>query len=534
MQTKFNVHFRRLKTIFNLFDDVSNKSKQEILENLEKCSLPGNKILQDYADILLFFSAYPFDKKMFLIVENELKRISVYLRKLPGKNKYINSGLPNTTYVSHFSHDFVNWLLTHPDCFVEIDSFEETASGLNNILKITLPSLEKSNTTAGYNDEELLESLLVNKKEKLNFIIKEFSKLDHSPFVKDQLYEELGMYIKITAKSNHFSKLFNRIHCPSVYFHKSLIKKFDHVTLLDTKLPAASKLASVHKAHLVKVIKNAMAITDRETDPATYLDHKSLRLYELERGISIAIYGMIPTRQLPLESYVGYTLFKNGYPTAYGGGWVFGSRSNFGINIFEWFRGGESGYIMCQLLRVYRQVFNVSYFEVEPYQYGLDNPDGIKSGAFWYYYKYGFRPIDKSLLKIANNEYKLIIAKKGYRTSESVLESFTESNIALNLGHTIPPTVYSITSKVTRMIKRDYKGDRLLAVKECVNLFIRQTKIKALLNNNQQQVLEEVALWSAAFNIKDSRKLNLLSNMIYIKPEDVYQYQQLLLQFFNE
>ena len=61
-----------------------------------------------------------------------------------------------------------------------------------------------------------------------------------------------------------------------------------------------------------------MALTGRETDPATYLDARSLRIFDLERGLSVAIFGMTPERQLVLESYVGFTLFKNGLPVAYG------------------------------------------------------------------------------------------------------------------------------------------------------------------------------------------------------------------------
>lgn len=96
------------------------------------------------------------------------------------------------------------------------------------------------------------------------------------------------------------------------------------------------------------------------------MDERSFSLYELERGVTVAIYGMIPERQLPLESYVGFTLFKNGLPAAYGGAWIFGEYANFGINIFESFRGGESGYMMCQLLRVYKQVFNISFLKSKP------------------------------------------------------------------------------------------------------------------------------------------------------------------------
>ncbi|MEZ5067008.1 MAG: hypothetical protein R2847_00220 [Bacteroidia bacterium] len=60
----------------------------------------------------------------------------------------------------------------------------------------------------------------------------------------------------------------------------------------------------------------------------------------------------------------------------------FGRRALFGINIFDWFRGGESGYVFCQLLRVYRQYFGIDDFEVEPYQYGQDNLLESNQGHF--------------------------------------------------------------------------------------------------------------------------------------------------------
>lgn len=47
-------------------------------------------------------------------------------------------------------------------------------------------------------------------------------------------------------------------------------------------------------------------------------------------------------------------------------------------------------------------------------------------------------------------------------------------------------------------------------------------------------MLTEVALWAEAFEIKEKNKLNLLTQMVKIKPIDLYNYQQLLLQFFRK
>ena len=106
-------------------------------------------------------------------------------------------------------------------------------------------------------------------------------------------------------------------------------------------------------------------------------------------------------RQLALESYVGFTLFKNGLAAAYGGAWLLGPRAAFGMNIFEPYRGGESGFMMCQVLRTYRQLFGASCFEVDAHQFGLDNPDGITTAAFSFYYRLGFRPLDPTLRAVA-------------------------------------------------------------------------------------------------------------------------------------
>ena len=249
-----------------------------------------------------------------------------------------------------------------------------------------------------------------------------------------------------------------------MFFQNQILKKFDHLEIIHRQLPSAKFLDETQKIDLISTIKKSLLLTLRETDPSTYMDETSLRFFELERGISIAIYGMQANRQLPLQSYIGYTLFKNGFPAAYGGSWIFGRAAMFGLNIFECFRGGESGYIMCQLLRVYKQVFKIEYFEVEPYQYGLDNPDGIKSGAFWFYHRYGFRPVNLKLNILANREKAKIKANPQYRSSSITLLRFTESNIALHLDGPIPLKYLVVTKKITEMIASEFYGNRSKAI----------------------------------------------------------------------
>lgn len=131
-------------------------------------------------------------------------------------------------------------------------------------------------------------------------------------------------------------------------------------------------------------------------------------------------------------------MFKNGLPIAYGGSWIWADQAKFGLNILEPYRGGESGYVMCKLLRVYQQVFGLKMIEVDAYQFGLDNPDGIRSGAYWFYYRCGFRSMTEALCLLAEQEKQKMKKNPAYRSSGKSLKKFTGSNMIWRSGEDWP------------------------------------------------------------------------------------------------
>ena len=535
MKITFRNQVSALKDCMNSFDPASQVTKINCLKNLSALPLVINEDLLHYFDTLLFLTAYPGDPAQLNITEKELSRISAFLHRARKEmpKQLVNTGMPHTKTITRFSHDKVRWLLHHPECNTTLEDFVDPTHTLNDVLMLTLPTIERAETTAGLENMDLMDALKVPSSKRLWFIINELSRLDDQPYIKDHLYERLEPIVCITPKDKAFSKAYNRWPVGKTYFHLDLLKRIDSSIILQAALPSPVQLNAIQKEKAIRVVKNAMVLTARETDPCTYMDENSFRMYHLERGISVAIFGMVSSRQMPLESYVGYTAFKNGFPVSYGGAWIFGERANFGINIFKPYRSGESAFIMAQLLRVYRHVFNLHYFEVEPYQYGLDNPDGIASGAFWFYYRFGFRPLDKKLKEVALREAEKISTRKGYRTSHRVLTSFTTSNIGLRLGDHTPPAVTDIGAKVTAMIHRTYKGDRILAENDCRQKFMAKTRFSLPSDPAEKHVLTEVALWAEAMYIDNDRQLDLMKKMITTKPVDVYAYQDLLLRYSN-
>ena len=120
-----------------------------------------------------------------------------------------------------------------------------------------------------------------------------------------------------------------------------------------------------------------------------------LRLFHEAAGpavVILALIGVLPAQRLLLEANYGYVLLSNGVPIGYGGVSPLFRQANTGINVFDPFRGSEATYLWAQTLRAFRSLFGVRRFIINGYQFGAGNAEAIASGAYWFYYRLGFRP----------------------------------------------------------------------------------------------------------------------------------------------
>lgn len=183
MVKSLNKHIDNLLSLNHLFDAESLKRKSFIIDTISKMKLSKSVKIIEYSDALLFNSAYPSDKNLLQKVEAELARITSFLKqnRKTTSDFYVNSSLPYTNSISYFTHDFTRWLFAHPDCRISFNKFENSTLELNDVLKFTLPSLERSQTTMGYSNEELFEHFSIKKDDRLRFLLNELSRFDNQP-----------------------------------------------------------------------------------------------------------------------------------------------------------------------------------------------------------------------------------------------------------------------------------------------------------------------------------------------------------------
>ena len=521
-----------MRSIATRYDDDSRERQGMLLAAIGRVPLSVSKPLNELAHVLVFVAAHPASPAIERAAMGALERVAEHLRRQRSKTRRAleNSGLPYTPTLSTYSHDLLAWMLRSPHYRVHFDSFWQPDMPLSQALSFTLPPIQSDLGHLDVDGRELLARLVPEANQRLPFLIKEFARLDDRPTFKDFLFDGLHLYLRLQPTDRTFSKAFNRIPTPATYYHSDLCRTVDLQAIARRPLPKPRRLTPELRDSVITAARHAMMLLQRETDPTTHVDRASLRVFDLERGVSVAIYGMVAARQLPLESYVGYTLFKNGFAAAYGGAWIFARHAQFGINVFESFRGGESAFLLCQLLRVYRQTFGVDYFEVEPYQYGQGNPEGIRSGAFWFYYRHGFRPVEPPLAALAREEWQRIGTDRRYRTPDSVLRRLAEGPIALPLTGRVRTSAASVRAAVTTYIQTSFGGDRVEAETASRRRFVALAGSPGRLGAEQQRVYTEVALWAAAEDIRGGAALALLRQMIRIKPVDPYGYQRLLLR----
>jgi hypothetical protein len=491
-------------------------------------ALRNTSVIKKYHDLLIFYCAFPPNDKINKLVKAELKRIADAAKLFYTKNQLkkqtnlMASGIANTELFCSYSRPILSWLLIKFPANVKLGYSNASTDAVRNIFQLLLPAVEyEKSTQRELNLRSRIKFItgLHNPGEQLKWLVQIF---DNSPLpesVKDELYLQLKIYVLWKLDDLNYNRIFLNWPVKNTWHQKKFIKKINSEKILKQKTGSPLPLSTLARMKVLDIMKASLAFQYRETDPVTYADEKEIQLFEMGRGLQIAIVGMKKEKRLSLESYIGFMAFKNGVPLSYGGGWIWGQRCKIGVNIYPGFRRGESAWLFCQVLRLYYYYFGIRYFVVKPYQFGKGNPEGLTSGAFWFYYKIGFRPVDEKIKEVANLEWKKIQLNKNYRTSLNVLRHFTSCNIEWKFQKKIDPDFDAarISEAITLLINSAYNRNRSTAISVLLKKMKNDLPMGLLKHNSlsNQHVLENWCLLTGL--IPDLPKWNLQQKRKFVQ-----------------
>jgi hypothetical protein len=212
------------------------------------------------------------------------------------------------------------------------------------------------------------------------------------------------------------------------------------------------------------LVRTVLTVRYRELYGTTRGDAEHVVEADVGRGVHIFLWGLPPDRRLPLRGYYAGLTVKNGVPINYIEGIGLFEWMEVGFNTFYAFRDGESAWIYSKVLHLLHQLAGITCFSVYPYQIGQDNEEAIKSGAFWFYRKLGFRPGKPELLALTEREEARIAKTPGYRTPARTLRKLAAEHVFYETGDGPRGlwdtfSVRNIGFAVERHMAAKFKGD---------------------------------------------------------------------------
>lgn len=483
----------------NQFGPKQAEQKYQLLTGLINKKFRNKKEIESLYTALLFLQAYPDNKQVYLKAKELMGSLAAAIKQDEGlQYKLYNSGITGTTLCAAFGFEIVKWLSQTNRAAIKFNSFEASDAQIQAFLSVIMLKAESEIFQDGNAEwKSWLKNMRRPGEDILDQLIAIFDSSNLRPEVKDEIWNAIGINVEINLAAD-------------CCLPASLVKPFFHRALIRQEIkneppfqPVSLKLSHEEASQVIDCSRMILIRHLREIDPISFTAAGLVAYYQLPRGISVALMEMVPDRRHPIDSYLGYTVFKNGLPLAYAGSWILFNSARIGLNVFPAYRGGENRFIFDQVLKLHAQLYKLKRFTADPYQIGKDNSDGIRSGAFWVYYHAGFRPIEKQQKELAETEAAKITSANKYRSSPAVLKQLAGSRLEKILqGSAVRFDATDLSRACAAIITKKYKGNRQLAITNAEKKLAAILQIKNYQDDNMLFVLQN---WALFFLVQENR-----------------------------
>ena len=452
-----------------------------------------------------FLRAYPDDFAVLAAAGALATDLGHRVARLPGgtdSERLLNSGLPGTTNLYAYSYGVVQQIAAAFPHSLDMDwDSLETEEPLMDVLSLLI--------TAG--ECQGLEDIRISFREwlarckadprltDLEFILDLFQGANLAAAERAHLYDTLDLPLLFRLQSPGTSR--NEAILPTATIHyqqRDLDRsRFPLPAHIRRPLRKVRHLGRIAGAKVVRTALIALCTRNLEIYPLIYANSRDVTLVEGGRGLQVALVGVDPPRRSPLESLYFFLLIKNGIPVAYGPAAILLGCCEMGINLFPEFRGGEIRVIYAEFMRAVHHILGVNYYFLTAYGMGEDNEEALRSGAFWFYRKLGFKAANKVIETLARAEEKLMRADPTHRSDRRTLRrlSHTSAFMDLSAGRCRPLDLGRLGIAQSRFMTRRFAGDRRKGLRHCLGSLRRDLEIASPGNwsTDERDALERLA-----------------------------------------
>jgi hypothetical protein len=473
------------------FSAEARAEKKRLLAALEAARITEAAALLRLHEVLCFLQAYPDDRELLRRVDGLLRSFQARAQSLPPRTlaRLHDSGIAGSTIEYPFGLPLSRWLAARLGPGAEIawtavPDAEKVADALD--LLVT-PSESDAFSEGGFTVRRWLDVARAGRRlTDLQVLVETFDRAPLEAGFRDWLFESLALPVRARLDAGTSRSLAKRDVARPVFQRAPLRRSGVHVGREAVRpLPALRRAPAGLARQLIETARVAMVTRSRELHAFSYPSVEDVLVADMGRGLRVALLGLDPAFRLPFEGYYAFLALRNGVPVGYGGGWCLFETLEFGFNVFESFRQGESAFILGQVLRAYHRVFGMRTVVVDPYQLGAGNPEALRSGAFYFYHRLGFAPRTERVRSVLVKELARIARDRRYRSPLPVLRRLARDEACLTLAGGSPRPegrlrARELAALVTRDIARRHGGQRATATRRAVSWVARMLDVRDL------------------------------------------------------
>lgn len=510
---------KRLEALKGCYGDDAGARKVELLRVLERRRFARAGDVLALHELLCFLRAYPDDSEVLERVELMLDRFDTRSDLRRHRERLADSGIAGTTIHFRFYWITACWLARHWPDQIAVDWADlEHPDRLERLLPLLVayyetPALESMDLPL----RDWLKRLKGRGETDASFLIRRFEALRMDSFGKELIYDDVDLPIVLSPGRDTPSRTRARYGKGSVAFQTTPLER-GRPSLADEarRPPAAVRAVSVREGRrLIGLAREAMATRSRDLDAFAYADPRDVRMVECGDGLEFACLGTVPERRLMLEAVYGFLTLKNGVPIGYVLASALLGSSEIAYNVFDTYRGAEAGRVFGRVIAMVRDLFGSDTFAIDPYQLGYGNEEGLMSGAWWFYYKFGFRPDDPEVRRVVRGELRKIKADPRHRSDIATLETLASEFMFRSLGRSRTDVLGRVSLgplslRLSRLVGERFGADREKATRECAREAARLVGLRSTRNFSRGErqawerwgplvvCLEGVERWTAA------------------------------------
>jgi len=454
-------------------------TKERLLAEIKQLDRVGARDLHRLHDVVCFLRAYPDNVAVLRLVEEVSARLRAWVaadRVGEESTVLVDTGFPGSVNRTNYSLPGLTrlWRL-FPACLdIDWDELDDHDTLANTLALLVTPgecqALDDTSLGLG---EWFAAVRPPSMATDLEHLLALFTRAELDNAARDLIFETCAVPIRYRLAAPGTARCEIVLPVDRVHYQRKDIERTRQPLAAQIRRPFKGDACSIATAAgeaIIDLATRSLSARNLEIRTLTYANPRDVALCRCDRGLQVALMGVVPAYRDPLECHYCVLVLKNGVPIAYGPASVSLGCCEIGLNLFPEFRGGETRFIYPQFMRAIHHVLGARYFFLTAYGMGEGTPAAIRSGEFWFYRKMGFVASNPKVEALAREEEARMRADPTRRSSVAMLRrlSHTQAHLDLSAGECRKINLGAIGLRQSRFLTERFGVAGPRAEQQCI------------------------------------------------------------------